>query len=182
MTARPHRQFKIASSPAKIIDLCVYASPIERDDRWAARLKRFSRNSPTQTINHTDFEFISDHPLLLSIETKKPGVHWDKAQLQMGLWQAAQWSFLEWAVGEKLAQLGVDEGEADKAQEAGDSGEESEEDAIGMKEMTTQERRIKKRTRAVLSKLGFLPGIIVQGHRWHLVLSTYDPRTRKTTL
>ena len=51
-------------------------------------------------VNNTDFEFISAHPLLLSIETKKPGVHWDKAQLQMGLWHAAQWSFFESAVGE----------------------------------------------------------------------------------
>ena len=91
--ARPHRQFKIPSSPAKMIDLCVYVSPLDRDGKWAARLKRSSRYSPTQTVNHTDFEFISGLPLLPSIETKKPGVHWDKAQLQMGLWHAAQWSF-----------------------------------------------------------------------------------------
>lgn len=27
---------------------------------------------------------------------------------------------------------------------------------------------------AVLSSLGVIPGIIIQGHRWHLVLSTYE--------
>jgi hypothetical protein len=188
MTARPHRRFKIPSSPAKMIDLCVYASPLERDERWAARLRQFSRHLPTQTVNHTDFEFISAHPLLLSIETKKPGVHWYKAQLQMGLWHAAQWAFFEWAVGEKLAQQAANgerevDDNAEAVEEEDDSGgQEMEEDEDGMESMSAQERWIRKRKRSVLSDLGFLPGIIVQGHRWHLVLSTYDSKTRKTTL
>lgn len=161
---------------------CVYAPPRERYERWAARLRQFSHRSPTQTVNHTDFEFLSAHPLLLSIETKKPGVHWDK----MGLWHAAQWSFFEWAVGERLAQQAAnDEREVDNEGEAtgeDDSGQDIEEDENGMEGLSAQERWIKKRKRIVLSNLGFLPGIIVQSHRWHLVLSTYDSETRKTTL
>lgn len=104
----------------------------------------------------------------------------------MGLWHAAQWSFFEWAVGERLAQQAAnDEREVDnegEATEEDDSGQDIEEDENGMEGLSAQERWIKKRKRIVLSNLGFLPGIIVQGHRWHLVLSTYDSKTRKTTL
>ncbi|KAF5858495.1 hypothetical protein ETB97_004336 [Aspergillus alliaceus] len=40
--------------------------------------------SHTRTVNHTDFELTNAHPFLLNIETEKPVVHWDIAQLQLG--------------------------------------------------------------------------------------------------
>ncbi|KAL2818697.1 hypothetical protein BJX63DRAFT_419222 [Aspergillus granulosus] len=35
-------------------------------------------------------------------------------------------------------------------------------------------RKLKAKGLSILSTLGFIPGIIIQGHRWLLVLSTYD--------
>lgn len=153
-TARPHREFKPVSSSIKMVDMCVYAS-VDRDADLIASVIKFSSVTPTQTVNHTDFEAISTRPLLLSIETKKPGVHWDTAQLQMGIWHAAQWSFLRWAVGQKLLRQRAEN---------------------GMETPETAEEQGEFRTNrlAVLSALGAIPGIIIQGHRWHLVLSTYE--------
>lgn len=108
-TARPHREFKPVSSSIKMVDMCVYAS-VGRDADLLASVIKFSSVTPTQTVDHTDFEAISTCPLLLSIETKKPGVHWDTSQLQMGVWHAAQWSFLRWAVGQKLLRQRAENG------------------------------------------------------------------------
>ncbi|KAK7414184.1 hypothetical protein QQX98_006970 [Neonectria punicea] len=147
-TARPHRQFKLSSSPIKMVDICVYAS-LDKDDATSAAIAEFSRTTRTETVNHTDFMPISTRPLVLSIDTKKPGVHWDTAQLQVGVWHASQWAFLQWAVGQKLQRAqGVPEEDGRAEFEA---------------------ERL-----AILSSLGFIPGVIVQGHEWNLVLSTYE--------
>jgi hypothetical protein len=153
-TARPHREFKPVSSTIKMIDICVYAS-LDGDTNLSASLTRFSQITPTQTVNHTDFEAISTRPLLLSIETKKPGVHWDTAQLQIGIWHAAQWSFLRWAVGQKILRRRAKDG-------------------MKMPQTDEEQEEFRGDKLAVLSSLGVIPGIIIQGHRWHLVLSTYE--------
>ncbi|KAK7397872.1 hypothetical protein QQX98_012761 [Neonectria punicea] len=113
------------------------------------------------SVNHTDFIVTQERPLLISIETKKSSVHGDKAQLQMGVWHAAQWSFLRWAVGQNFLR---------------------QRQAQGLNTPSTEEKRRahKAMKLAALARLGFIPGIIVQGHRWHLVLSTYEDG--KTTL
>lgn len=161
-TARPHREFKPASSPIKMINICVYAS-VDRDAPLKASLNKFSGATPTQTVNHTDFEAISARPLLLSIETKRPGVHWDTAQLQIGIWHAAQWSFLRWAVRQKILRQRADRG-------------------LQMPQTDEEQDEFKAEELTVLSSLGFIPGIIIQGHRWHLVLSTYgDGKTKLWT-
>lgn len=166
MTARPHRQFKVPTSPAKMVDLCIYSS-LADDDECMARMNRLCRQSPTQTVNHTDFEPIRTRPLVLSIETKKPGENWDKAQLQMGLWHAAQWSFLAWAVGKKLA-AGADQADDDNDDDQPD--------------MTHELTGLEEKRRAALSALGCIPGVIVQGHQWSLVVSSHDAKSGKTIL
>ncbi|KAL6406161.1 hypothetical protein AUP68_10724 [Ilyonectria robusta] len=156
-SARPHREFKPSASMAKMIDICVFAS-VDRDTELKRAVIEFSKLTPTLSINHTDFEPTQHRPLLLSIETKRPGVDGDKAQLQMGVWHAAQWAFLRWAVGHSLVRRRI---------------------AQGSEAANTDELRAAER--ATLARLGFIPGIIVQGHRWHLVLSTYG-EDGKTTL
>lgn len=112
------------------------------------------------SVNHTDFIVTQERPFLISIETKKSAVQGDEAQLQMSVWHATQWSFLRWAVGQKLLRTRQTQ---------------------GLDAPTTEEPREHKAAKlAALAKLGFIPGIIVQGHRWHLVLSTYEDG--KTTL
>ncbi|KAH6874080.1 hypothetical protein B0T10DRAFT_533104 [Thelonectria olida] len=156
-SARPHREFKPSASTAKMIDICIFAS-LEPDTDMTRAVTEFSKLTPTLSINHTDFEPIQHRPLLLSIETKRPGVDGDKAQLQIGVWHAAQWAFLRWAVGHRLRRR----------------------IAQGLGAPTTDDD-LRKVEHAVLARLGFLPGVIVQGHRWHLVLSTYG-EDGKTTL
>jgi hypothetical protein len=136
-----------------MIDICIYWSPRTPDDNGLGNLiTKFRAATPTQTVNHTDFEPICARPLLLSIETKKPGVNLDTAQLQMGSWHAAQWAFLRWAVGEKLrAQCNFNMLDTDEGRQA-----------------------LEAEALSILSTLEFIPGIIIQGHRWLLVLSTYD--------
>ncbi|KAB8212601.1 hypothetical protein BDV33DRAFT_211232, partial [Aspergillus novoparasiticus] len=153
-TARPHREFKLASTPVKMIDMCIYAST-DGDAELSASIRKFCSTTPTRAVNHTDFEPISMRPLLLSIETKRPGVNWDTAQLQIGAWHAAQWSFLRWAVGEKILRQRAEEG-------------------IEIPQTDEEQQAFEANKLAALSTLGFIPGIIVQGHRWLLVLSTYE--------
>ncbi|KAM0247353.1 hypothetical protein ACHAQJ_009887 [Trichoderma viride] len=157
-TARPHREFKPMSSIAKMIDICIYAS-LNQNQELKAAVTEFCKTAPTLTINHTDFEPIQLRPLLLSIETKKPGIEWEKAQLQIGVWHAAQWAFLRWAVSQKLLKQRLAQG----INAPTDKGEEE----------------FKAEKLMALSKLGFIPGIIIQGNQWHLVISTYhDGKTK----
>lgn len=142
-------------STGRMIDVCIYAS-LDQNQELRASMADFCMTAPTATVNHTDFEPLQLCPLVLGIGTRKPGVEWDRAQVQIGIWHASQWAFLRWALGRKLLKQRVAKG--------ADEGEE---------EFQAEER-------AVLSKLGFIPGIIVQGNRWHLVISTYNEG--KTTL
>ncbi|KAL6795155.1 hypothetical protein J3E68DRAFT_335165 [Trichoderma sp. SZMC 28012] len=154
-TARPDREFEPMPSTGRMIDVCIYAS-LDQNQELRAAMAEFCMTAPTATVNHTDFEPLQLRPLVLGIGTRKPGVEWDRAQVQTGIWHASQWAFLRWAVRQKLLKRRVAQG--------ADEGEE---------EFQAEER-------AVLSKLGFIPGIIVQGNRWHLVISTYHEG--KTTL
>ncbi|KAH0531815.1 hypothetical protein TsFJ059_000597 [Trichoderma semiorbis] len=153
--ARPDREFEPMPSTGRMIDVCIYAS-LDQNQELRAAMAEFCMTAPTATVNHTDFEPLQLRPLVLGIGTRRPGVEWDRAQVQIGIWHASQWAFLRWAVGRKLLKQRVAKG-ADKGEE----------------EFQAEER-------AVLSKLGFIPGIIVQGNRWHLVISTYNEG--KTTL
>ncbi|KAL7795317.1 hypothetical protein V8C37DRAFT_408714 [Trichoderma ceciliae] len=155
-TARLHQKFKPMVSTAKIIDLCVYAS-LDNDQELKAAAMDFTHSSPTLSINHTDFRPIQYDPLILSIETKKLDAETEDAKLQIGIWHAAQWTFLQWAVGKKLLQQGLCEPTTEKEYE-----------------------EFEGQKLTVLSKLGFIPGIIVHGNRWLLILSTYN--NGKTTI
>ncbi|KAF5643522.1 uncharacterized protein FTJAE_3322 [Fusarium tjaetaba] len=139
-TARPHRRFVPYSSTAKMVDFCLYLNPTD-----APALQALGRQTPTLTVNHTDFAPLQLSPIVLSIETKRPGKELDAAQLQMGVWHAAQWSFLRSVIGLTPQPLTAEE-EIQRNQKANE----------------------------VLGQLGYIPGIIVQGHRWLFVFSTLE--------
>jgi hypothetical protein len=46
-------------------------------------------------FNHTNLAPLSDHPIAVGIETKKTGEGWKNAKLQMEVWMAAHWQFLQ---------------------------------------------------------------------------------------
>ncbi|KAL7940525.1 hypothetical protein V8C42DRAFT_356202 [Trichoderma barbatum] len=160
-TAQLHKEFRPVASAARMIDDCIFRSFVD-DKEWTSAIKKFAHINPTQSINHTDFVSIQYDPLLLSIETKKPAAELEKAKLQIGIWHAAQWKFLEWAVGEKLLQRRIAQG-------------------CGEPATAQDQEEFKEEKFAALSALGFIPGIIVSGYRWVPVLSTYD-NDKKTTV
>ena len=156
-------------------------------------MKRFARLSPALTANHTDYMGLTFRPLLLSIETKKHGIDGDRAELQMGTWHSSQWAFLHWAVARKLESLPRQSADAQDETGSEDShewetgaGTDGGEGVVNMGKPSETGQPARKPTKeeemcaAALSALGFLPRIIVQGHRWALILSTYDSITRRT--
>ncbi|KAK7409280.1 hypothetical protein QQX98_008520 [Neonectria punicea] len=147
-TARPHRNYLPCSSRQKMVDFCLFdASSVAAQAREA-----LAQRTVTQTVNHTDYRPLQLRPITLSIETKRPGKDLDTAQLQMGVWHAAQWRFLQSAV-EAMTRSTAAAG--------------------------TDDSTIADAVKAALLRLGFLPGIIIQGHRWLFVLSTLEPKTTK---
>ncbi|KAF2964759.1 hypothetical protein GQX73_g8796 [Xylaria multiplex] len=132
-----------------------------------AKTTQFNRLAPTATVSHIDFVPIGTRPLVPRIKTKESGVHWQDAQLQIGIWHAAQWAFLRWAATNKLQRGRIDEGGKGGGSVKVPQGQEEGHDAFEAKVLS------------VMSDLGFIPGIIIQGHRWHLVLSTYENRKAK---
>ncbi|KAF4451960.1 hypothetical protein F53441_5136 [Fusarium austroafricanum] len=100
---------------------------------------------------------LSDNPIAVSIETKKTGEGWENARLQMEIWMAAHWQFLRKLLD--LRQRAANEPSSMKQAE-GVNAPSSEADKVWQ-----------------LPK--FLPGIIIQGHDWHLIITT--PEGEKTT-
>ncbi|KAI0877140.1 hypothetical protein GGS24DRAFT_488149 [Hypoxylon argillaceum] len=153
-TARPSKYFKPTSPTGQLIDTCIYKT-VEQDEGLTNKITRFCADSQTNnSINHTDYNPLRTRPLLLSIKSTKPETG-KEALLQIGVWYSTQWSFLRWAVGQRLKKRAKLEAHETTAEVEAD-------------------------TLASLSRLAFIPGIIVHGHRWCMVLSTYDGK--KTTL
>ena len=103
----------------------------------AQRIDALRASLPLSSINHTDYEALANRPVSVSIETKRVGGNTAEAELQMGVWQAAQWNML-------AQRLGVGDGGR------GDSGK-------NKKQQQREEQ---------VARLGFLPGIIIRGHDW----------------
>ncbi|KAL7784631.1 hypothetical protein V8C37DRAFT_344969 [Trichoderma ceciliae] len=157
-TARPHREFKSVHSTAKMVDLCVYAS-LDNNQEWKAAILNLCNNNPAMSINHTDFQPMQYSPLILSIETKKPDAEIESAKLQIGIWHATKWRFLQWAVSEKLFQRSI----------------QSPNKPIDEEQIEFETQKF-----AALSNLGFIPGIIIHGHQWLFIISTYDDNGKTT--
>ncbi|SCO88953.1 uncharacterized protein FRV6_13081 [Fusarium oxysporum] len=97
---------------------------------------------------------LCDKPIAISIETKKTGEDWEKAKLQMEVWMAAHWQFLRNLI--KLRQRAAKELSSIRQAEG---------DLTSNPEKTWQ-------------LPDFMPGIIVQGDDWHLIITT--PEGEKT--
>ncbi|KAF4971012.1 hypothetical protein FZEAL_9942, partial [Fusarium zealandicum] len=87
----------------------------------------------------------------MSIETKRPSKDLDAAQLQMAVWYAAQWRFLQSAVEANTRASGNPEAADDEA--------------------------LADKAKTALLELGFLPGVIISVHHWLFVFSTLEPHT-----
>jgi hypothetical protein len=166
-TARLHPAFLPGNLPPKKVDFCIVAEldqsvgdhrQQQHEQQKALHAhQQLSRRTPTLSVNPTDFAPLQLRPIVLSIETKTPGNELDAANLQMGVWHAAQWSFLDSAVAHSIRATG--------APQSGVPGSQS---------SSALEVEISRLCKERVGRLPFIPGIVVQGHKWSLVLSTRD--------
>lgn len=119
--------YRINNIPGRKIDYVLHIDPDKDQDQPITREATWAlcRSLPDNTINHTSFAPLRHQPISVSIETKRSGEHEQKAKLQMGIWQSAQWRLLSHLAKDGLAQL------------------------------------------------PFIPGIVIQGHEWKLVATSY---------
>ncbi|PNP59531.1 hypothetical protein FNYG_14929 [Fusarium nygamai] len=137
-----------APSASKKVDFCMYIDP-QHDESAQIRetILALMNVLPMGMFNHTNLLPLSDRPIAVSIETKKTGEGCDNARLQMEVWMAAHWQFLR-----KILQL--------HRLAAG---------AVSSLEQTAGYNSYETR------KLPeFLPGIIIQGHDWYLIITTSE--------
>lgn len=146
---------KPPSAPFQKIDFCLY---IDADNpaiqgggvKAIEQMRlRLGEQYEHYYINHTNHTPLRNNPITVSIESKRSIDGWDKANLQLAVWQAAQWKFLRWIAGwgggvdDDVAE-GVETGEPDETGEAADIG------------------------------LPFIPGIVIARHAWYLTVTTND--------
>ncbi|KAK7407895.1 hypothetical protein QQX98_009954 [Neonectria punicea] len=126
----------------KNVDFCIYFEP-SKDASYPeveSDLDRLSKTLRCGAINQTDFYPLRNRPIALSIETKKPGESWEKAKLQLGVWESARWAFLRHLFSKY-------------------------QDQVAQAEAATGHQGNAPAPSSSLSGLPeFLPGIIVQGH------------------
>ncbi|KAJ3455677.1 hypothetical protein MRS44_017159 [Fusarium solani] len=86
----------VLASTEKKVDYVFHLDPSKDSDQPAIEnaALELRRALTDNSINHTSYPPLRSHPLSVSIETKRSGESEQKAQLQMGVWQAAQWKLL----------------------------------------------------------------------------------------
>ncbi|KAH6867792.1 hypothetical protein B0T10DRAFT_534094 [Thelonectria olida] len=119
------------------VDFSLYLAPSHKKAPSPQVLQALCQKTTTFSVNHTKLTSLQLRPIILSIKTEGSGLPLHGAELQMGTWHAAQWSFLHSAL---LFPRGRTMAQANRA----------------------------------LSRLPFIPGVIIHGHRWLLVLSTRE--------
>ncbi|KAL8398565.1 hypothetical protein RB596_005918 [Gaeumannomyces avenae] len=100
-SARIQRDYLPASSQnGNMVDFCLSIDPKWPKGRMATTpalqaIDGISSRLPGSSINHTDFSALSQKPIAVSIETKCLGGSVKTAEVQLGVWQAAQWKMLD---------------------------------------------------------------------------------------
>ncbi|KAH6974556.1 hypothetical protein BKA56DRAFT_734092 [Ilyonectria sp. MPI-CAGE-AT-0026] len=150
-TASVVREFLPTFCAPKKIDFCIYIDPANDETASSAEMKSVvaatKSRRPGATVNHTNYVPLSDRPIALSIETKKPSEAWEAALLQLGVWEAAHWNSVEdlWR---------------NQGQQRENQGEQQE-----------RQGKQKQQHDDIPPFLDFIPGIVIQGYDWLLVLS-----------
>ena len=140
------------TSASKGADFCMYIDPKQDVSPEVVDIIRtIKRSLPMGVFNHVYLGPLSDNPIAIGIETKKTtGEGWENAKLQMEIWMASHWQFLR-----KLLE----------------------------KRQCAAERLSTMRSRAgdmsfcsdkIWDLPEFIPGIIIQGHDWYLIVTTAE--------
>ncbi len=150
----------MAPLPSKKVDFCIYIEPsCDKDHPHASQTIASLQDAlPYGMFNHTNLNTLRDRPIALSIETKRTGEGWDNARLQMGIWNAAHWEFLGLLL--RMRREAADELSTLQGRIPDDTTEASRTELPNVSDAQT------------LQLPEYLPGIIIQGHDWHLVITT----------
>ncbi|KAF5019921.1 hypothetical protein F66182_8061 [Fusarium sp. NRRL 66182] len=141
-TASIISQYHITSASSKV-DFCIYINPsVQPGSEISQAINDLRGILPEASFNHTDMSPLCDKPISISIETKKTGEDWEKARLQMEVWMAAHWQFLRYLINARQRA-------ARELYPLGQSGGEN-----------------------TYKLPDFMPGIIVQGDDWYLIITT----------
>ncbi|KAM0416003.1 hypothetical protein ACHAPT_013030, partial [Fusarium lateritium] len=99
--------YRINTFQGKKVDYVFHLDPSKDGDQPTTEdgAMKLRRTLTDNSINHTSYPPLRSHPLSVSIETKRSGESEHKAQLQMGVWQAAQWKLLSELAGDDLRKL-----------------------------------------------------------------------------
>ncbi|KAI6293855.1 hypothetical protein MCOR34_009805 [Pyricularia oryzae] len=180
-----------SSSSGKKVDYCfiingasVFHEPaMEAANRigiWktpAQTIEILRRRTPGTSINHTDFGPLNKWPIALSVETKRPGESGEKAELQVGVWQAAQWRLLEWQRQEQKHKLQIPQ-HSRQSLAAMDVEDETVEGAavVGVMDPNTAGITTPSQTSIppTTPDLVFLPALIIVGHDWKFAATTRE--------
>jgi len=66
-----------------------YAISLDPDKNTMRRIIHKLKADFSPSINHTKAEYVRFKPIVISIETKRPGMDEDTAKVQLGVWAAA---------------------------------------------------------------------------------------------
>ncbi|KAI0904056.1 hypothetical protein F4823DRAFT_616386 [Ustulina deusta] len=84
---------------AKMVDYCIFVEPQGEDAQQVDEIRE-----AREYINHTDYLPLRRRPIVLSAESKRPGEGYKDAQIQLSVWQAAQWALLESLLASRTTQ------------------------------------------------------------------------------
>ncbi|RMZ82705.1 hypothetical protein DV738_g1463, partial [Chaetothyriales sp. CBS 135597] len=89
------QEYRHLPIPSKRVDFVLHCSPsLSGDGATASAIDRVRESRPLLSINHTDLSCLISSPICTSIETKRQYGDGHKAELQIGVWHAAQWKML----------------------------------------------------------------------------------------
>ncbi|TLS20442.1 uncharacterized protein PpBr36_11277 [Pyricularia pennisetigena] len=180
-----------SSSSGKKVDYCFIingASAFDQPAMEAANragtwktpaqiIEKLRRRTPGTSINHTDFGPLNKWPIALSVETKRPGESGEKAELQVGVWQAAQWRLLEWQRQEQKHKLQISR-HSQQSLAAMDVEDERIEGEAMVRVMGQNNAAVTVTSQTsippITPDLAFLPALIIVGHDWKFAATTRE--------
>ncbi|KAI0105485.1 hypothetical protein GGR51DRAFT_190560 [Nemania sp. FL0031] len=76
-----------------MVDYCIFVEP--QNEELAKLIELWKHPRLDYNINHTDHYPLRQKPIVLSAGSRKPGEGFKEAQVQLSVWQGAQWALLE---------------------------------------------------------------------------------------
>ncbi|EHA58138.1 hypothetical protein MGG_16483 [Pyricularia oryzae 70-15] len=141
-------------------------------------IETLRRRTPGTSINYTDFGPLNKWPIAISVETKRPGESGEKAELQVGVWQAAQWRLLEWQRQEQQNKLQIPR-YLQRSLAAMDMEDEIGEGEAGVRVLSQNIAAVTAPSQililsSIIPDLVFLPALIIVGHNWKFAATTRE--------